>query len=52
MHNFILYCAQLITTRVFTSYHPIEDIETGFYQFQDNQTFNLQYTLSDIFIQK
>jgi hypothetical protein len=52
MNTFILYCAQLLANRVFSSYHPVGDIETGFYQFQENKTFNLPYTLSDIFIQK
>lgn len=51
MNTFILYFAQLIVNIVFTSYHPVGGIETGFYNFQENQTFNLQYTLSDIFIQ-
>ena len=50
MNTFILYCAQLLVNRVFSSYHPVGDIETGFYHFQENQT--LPYTLSDIFYPK
>ncbi len=52
MNTFMLYCAQHVVNRFFSSYNQIGDIETGFYQFKENQTWNLPYTLSDIFIQK
>lgn len=52
MNTFILYCTHFVVNLFFSYYHPVGDIETGFYHFQENQTSNLSYTLSDIIIQK